>query len=65
MKYKKCFKCKEYITYDKDENGRVKNVRYKMVPIDYPYMNLFFHVKCYSEIDDMLLYLSSFSKLVV
>lgn len=58
MKFRECYKCKEKIIYEKDDNGRVKDVRYKMVPLDYPYINLFFHVKCYEEVDDMFLYLS-------
>ena len=52
-----CCKCSDPIIIKKDENGRVKEIRYKMVALDSPYINLFFHVKCLNETDDLIEFL--------
>lgn len=56
-KKKICFHCNSDIVIEPDMGKRVTEVRYIMVGIDVPYINLFFHAKCYSEIDSINEYL--------
>ena len=49
-----CFYCKEKIIPKKNDQGRCQEARYMMVPIERPYLNLFFHPECYKEIQDII-----------
>lgn len=49
----KCFHCNEEIVWNKKEP--TKEARYKMVGLDRPYLNLFFHIDCFAEIKENLI----------
>lgn len=55
----KCFHCKQEIVWSKNEQGKCQEARYKIIALDRPYLNIFFHISCFSEIkDDLLVYLT-------
>ena len=47
-----CFKC----------NLRIPDYKYQMIPLERPYMNLFFHIDCYRNIENMDDYLKENSE---
>ena len=47
-----CFKC----------TLRIPDYKYQMIPLERPYMNLFFHVDCYRQIESMPEYLKENSE---
>ena len=49
MKYGNCFYCGKEINVTDSK---------RMVPLEKPYMNLFFHLDCLNEIPDINLYLT-------
>ena len=60
-----CFYCKEKIVPKKNEQGKCQEARYTMVPLERPYLNLFFHKDCYTKIqDDITIYLTAQLSLV-
>ena len=49
MKYGDCFSCGKKINIEDSK---------RMVPLEKPYINLFFHLDCYKLIPDMVIYLT-------
>lgn len=52
-----CFFCDEKIKWEKNKEGRVPEIRYKMEALEIPYKNLFFHIECHAKVENMLDYL--------
>ena len=55
---KRCFHCE----VNGKNNVKIIGIDYKMVAIERPYINLFFHKKCYENIENMEIYLQKYFK---
>ena len=55
MKYGNCFYCGKEINVTDSK---------RMVPLEKPYMNLFFHLDCLKQIPDIGIYLTENSKML-